>query len=365
MELDQETRHELMDAFKDLHREAELAISKLLRGTVEETKHELFRAIHNIKGNAGMMRLDLIVTFTHDLEEVVGALRRGKLLITEPLAEILLIGLDRLHDLHEKELFGVELETLSIDQLITIYQALAASSQQEAEQLAAKALQSLGAGVTAPSTQQTEEPLQEQQAPPQSDGSKNTLADLVFFQELAFELDNQIPHWQGRSAQLFDWAMKMNQLADSSIDNDQLAAGIYMHDFGMSLVDRSLWEHSTEQAPPENSPLFNHPRWSYEYLKRIPAWQEAAVIALHHHEYINGSGFPNRLKGEAIHPGAKILAILDNFFLLSKGRVDCSDRKSTVRAVSAINSRIDTHFEGMWVQCFNHIIRNELRSGNL
>ncbi len=367
MELDQETRHDLMDAFKELHQQAETAIGKLLNDAEEETKHELFRAIHNVKGNAGMMRLGVIVTFAHDLEELVGALRRGDLHITEDLAEIMLIGLDRLHDLHEKELFGVEMDSLSIDQLITIYQALAASDQDQAQRLAANALQSLGGGVTAPRSPPPEvENAAPATAQPQPTTTcEDTLSDLAFFQELAFELDNQIPYWQGRSAQLFDWAMKMNQLAVEHVDNDQLAAAIYMHDMGMSLVERGLWEHSTEQPPAPGSPLFNHPRWSYQYLLRLPGWQEAATIAHQHHEFINGSGFPNKLKGPDIHPGAKILAILDSFFLLTKGRVDSSNRKSSVRAVSAINSRIDTHFEGMWVQCFNHIVRTELRSGNL
>jgi len=360
--LDQDTRLELMDAFKDLFREAESALGKILTDAEnEENKHALFRAVHNIKGNAGMMQLPVIVTFTHELEEVVGALRRSEYSLTQNIAEILLIGLDRLQDLHEKELFGAELDSLSIDQLVTVFQAMAASDgQEQAEKLAIRAINSLSAGVPPIASSSLAPP---NSAPTSKD--ENRLDDLIFFQELAIELDMQVEHWQGRSAQLFDWAMQMNQLAGTPVNSDQLAAGIYMHDIGMSLVERSLWEKRLDKTPEKSTPLFNHPKWAHGFLKRIPGWEDAANIVLHHHEYNNGSGFPQGLRGEDIHPGAKILSILDNFFVLTNGRVDASVRHSTVRAVSAINARLDTHFEGLWVQCFNHIIRTELRSGNL
>lgn len=362
--IDDETRQDLMDSLKELHATFEATISQLLTAPEDpvELRHALFRAVHNIKGNAGMVRLGSVVGFAHELEEVIGALRQEKFDLTPAIAETLLIGLDRIQDLHEKELFGVEHEFLHLDKLTGLYQTLA-QSPPDPDLIATDTLQSLGAGIGGPDKPHHHRQKDFSESPAHNQDS--TLEDLIFFQELGFELDNQIPHWQGRSAQLYDWAMKMNQIAGSPVELDQLAAAIYMHDIGMSLVERELWETGMDSRPSPKSSLFRHPEWGYQFVSRIQGWQDAATIILQHHELINGSGYPSGLRGEDIHPGAKILAILECFFQLTRGPVDASMRQSTVRAVSAINARINSHYEGLWVQCFNHVIRNELRAGNL
>ena len=367
MEIDDTLRTELMDAFCDLVTEAETRIASLLEQEDDETMHSLFRAIHNIKGNAGLMQLTPIVDFTHEIEEVAGALRRKQFSISPTIAETLLIALDRLHDLHQSELFGTQFDYLCIDELKVLYGAMSKATREEADGIALQTLQFLGAGVVSADIDifsKTETPQLSFSVPLQNlDQQQQVLRDLSFFHELSLQLDKQLPHWHERSLQLFDWAMKMNKIAGSPIPKDQLAAATYLHDLGLSFVERDQWTQSW--APQPDTALYQHPNWAYQILIRIPGWEDAATIILHHHERINGTGYPSGLQGNDIHPGAKILAILDSFFLLTNGRVDASARKSTVRAVSAINARLDTHFEGLWVQCFNHMIRTELRSGKV
>lgn len=352
-----------MDAYNDLHREAEAAINALPTTTDPELKHALFRAIHNVKGNAGMMQLEPIVAFTHEMEELVSALRRGSLVLHPMISELLLIGLDRLQDLHQAELFGgTSVETNAIALLQNSFKAIAGADQLEAQSIAEESLNTLAQGIQSPPTTIVV-PLDSLDARDLED--QGNIDDLIFFQELSLELDAQIPHWQGRSGQLFDWAMKINQLTCTPVNYDQLAAAIYMHDIGMNLVDRKLWQRDQQAYPESESALFKHPRWGAELLTRMHGWQDAAGIVLQHHELLDGSGYPNRIVGADIHPGAKILAILDNFFQLTQGPVDPSRRQSTIRALSAINSRIGSHFEEELVHCFNHIVRSEVRAGNI
>ncbi|XZG70949.1 chemotaxis protein CheA [Chitinibacteraceae bacterium HSL-7] len=66
----------------------------------EQSQHDpeclnaLFRAIHTIKGSAGLFALDDIVAFTHEVENVLDAVRSGRLTLTDSLAALLL----RCHD---------------------------------------------------------------------------------------------------------------------------------------------------------------------------------------------------------------------------------------------------------------------------
>ncbi len=369
MELDDESRSDLMDAFIDLQGEVETCLARLSDTQDDAQLHSLFRAVHNIKGNAGIMGLTRIVEFTHEVEEVVGAIRQKRYGLSEPLAETLFLAMDRLHDLHQQELYGKKFDYLRIEELTVLYRAMSCAESSEAEGIALQILQILGAGVVDADVDlfATEvEPTTEFIESLGIEGcEERVFADLGFFQELALQLDNQIVGWEGRSIQLFDWAMKMNKLANNPVDEHQFAAAIYMHDIGMSLLPRELWEKKRDLSPGELSLVTHHPAWGYGLLARMSGWEEAATIIYHHRECVDGSGYPNGLRGDQIHPGAKILSILDSFFFLTKGRVDSSARRSTVRAVSTINARINTEFEGMWVQCFNHMIRKELKAGNV
>lgn len=73
-------------------------------------------------------------------------------------------------------------------------------------------------------------------------------------------------------------------------------------------------------TPREREAMERHAAFSWEILKRIP-WgrglENLPQIASGHHERIDGSGYPNRLKGEEVPLGARILAIADFFDALT------------------------------------------------
>ncbi|MCK9907459.1 HD domain-containing protein, partial [Frankia sp. Cpl3] len=61
-----------------------------------------------------------------------------------------------------------------------------------------------------------------------------------------------------------------------------------------------------------------HTEYGFEILRRqddIPLL--AAHCAFQHHERSDGSGYPRNLKGEEIHPYARIMAVCDVFDALT------------------------------------------------
>ncbi len=68
-------------------------------GGSEETIHALFRAVHSIKGGAGIFGLEALVEFAHVFETVFDELRNGTLSLTTDLAAVLLKANDTLSDL--------------------------------------------------------------------------------------------------------------------------------------------------------------------------------------------------------------------------------------------------------------------------
>ena len=63
-----------------------------------------------------------------------------------------------------------------------------------------------------------------------------------------------------------------------------------------------------------------HPRIGYEMIKRIEFPWPIADIILQHHERLDGSGYPNSLKGKDIVLEARILAIADVVEAMSSHR---------------------------------------------
>lgn len=373
--LDEEDKNDLMEAFDDAYIEIEQCICMLLRDNSDKEQdawlNRLFRSIHNIKGNAGLLKVEPVVDFAHVVEEVASSLRKRQFDFNQAIAETLLIAMDRLHDIHQKELYNKRFDHLCIDELKTLYHSMSLATQEEINSIAAQTLQFLGAGISDNDDDSflfTDiKPTDKSPtiSPPPEAPKSTATQDLLYFQQTALELDFMEETWGGRSIQLFDWAMKMNDIGGSNIDAQQFSAAIYLHDIGMTFVPNELWRKKLVLNPKEHGAIARHPDWGYEYLVRIPGWEEAARIIHQHHESVDGSGYPQGLTSEETHPGAKILKILDTFFFLTNGSVDPEKRQSTIRAVSAINARTDTEFEGMWVKCFNHMIRSELRAGNI
>lgn len=65
----------------------------------EETLQAIFRAAHTIKGNAAGLGFPALAKFAHGVEDVLDGLRTGAMVLTTPLATILLQTVDALRQL--------------------------------------------------------------------------------------------------------------------------------------------------------------------------------------------------------------------------------------------------------------------------
>lgn len=91
-----------------------------------------------------------------------------------------------------------------------------------------------------------------------------------------------------------------------------LAAGGLVHDAGMARIAREIWDKDGPLTEAEYAEVKRHPVLGAEALKgAIEGIPEIGPIVLQHHERLDGSGYPNGLRGDAIHPLARIAAVCD------------------------------------------------------
>jgi len=88
-----------------------------------------------------------------------------------------------------------------------------------------------------------------------------------------------------------------------------------MHDIGKIGIPEHILLKEGPLKDEEFEVMKRHPQIGYEILKDSPSpyLQMGAIIALHHHEKYDGSGYPNGLKGDEISLEARIATVADVF----------------------------------------------------
>ncbi|HRS98166.1 MAG TPA: PAS domain S-box protein, partial [Smithella sp.] len=98
-------------------------------------------------------------------------------------------------------------------------------------------------------------------------------------------------------------------LPQEKIDGLRLAGSI--HDNGKMAVPAEILSKPTKLTDIEFSLIKEHSQRGYEMIRHIESLWPLAEIIYQHHERINGSGYPRRLKDEQIILEARIMAVAD------------------------------------------------------
>ncbi|MDP5134714.1 HD-GYP domain-containing protein [Rheinheimera baltica] len=110
--------------------------------------------------------------------------------------------------------------------------------------------------------------------------------------------------------------------------------GALFHDIGKVKIPSQIIRKTTPLTTPEENLLKLHTKYGADLVKLVETYPiEAYAIIEQHHEYIDGSGYPNGLKGNAIDPLAKIVAVVNEFDNLCHPR-DMSKARSPHQALA-------------------------------
>lgn len=112
-----------------------------------------------------------------------------------------------------------------------------------------------------------------------------------------------------RVAQLACAIAKEIGITEDWIEGIRISA--YLHDIGKIIVPAEILSKPMQLSEHEYGIVKTHVRAGYDILKRLDFPFPVAQVILHHHEMLNGSGYPSGLKGEEIIPEARILAVAD------------------------------------------------------
>jgi PAS domain S-box-containing protein len=117
--------------------------------------------------------------------------------------------------------------------------------------------------------------------------------------------------------------MTLDLARAAGIDGDRMMhieRGALLHDIGKMGIPDSILLKPGPLTDDEWVVMRQHPVYAYRLLSHIPYLRPALEIPYYHHEYWNGSGYPQGLSGEDIPLPARLFAIIDVWDALSSDR---------------------------------------------
>jgi putative nucleotidyltransferase with HDIG domain len=104
-------------------------------------------------------------------------------------------------------------------------------------------------------------------------------------------------------------------------DLERLYSAAMFHDVGKATIPLAILDKTGRLAPQERAIIETHPGAGYDALKKNNSVSAEVLDAVrHHHEFLDGSGYPDGLCGESIRDIVRMLTISDIFAALIEQR---------------------------------------------
>ena len=181
---------------------------------------------------------------------------------------------------------------------------------------------------------------------------------LDTIEALAFVIEAKDPYTRGHCEEVSWWATKIASqvgLPEAEIQDITLAA--IVHDIGKISVPEEVLRKPTVLTEQEFETVKCHATWGSKILETLKE-KGIARIVRHHHERYDGNGYPDRLQGEEIPLGARILAVAECFHCMVRGSRyknpctvsealtelgRCSGTQLDPRVVTALRDWLESH----------------------
>lgn len=135
---------------------------------------------------------------------------------------------------------------------------------------------------------------------------------------------------------------RLYKLSDDEIK--ELGFAGELHDIGKIAIDEAILKKPGKLSQMEWAQIQRHPEIGYRLLGTSSEYYTIAEYVLAHHERWDGTGYPNGLKGEAIHWKARVISIADAFDAMTTDR-PYKKGLSEEEAVEEIKKNAGTQFD--------------------
>ena len=171
-------------------------------------------------------------------------------------------------------------------------------------------------------------------------------ANISFAAALVATLDARDRYTAGHSASVATYGRDIAERLGLNAEEQRLAyiCGL-VHDIGKVGLPAGLLEKPGPLSLEERRQMEKHPAIGERILANVSDYEQIARIVRHHHERVDGQGYPDGLRDDAIPVTSKILAVADAYNAMTSDRPyrdAMPPQVARMRMAQAVGSQFDT-----------------------
>ena len=182
-------------------------------------------------------------------------------------------------------------------------------------------------------------------------------ANLATIEALAAAIEARDSYTHGHTERCGEYAVAIAaELGLPPKDWQSLRLASLLHDVGKIGISDAILKKPGRLTSDEYEVIKQHSQIGHEMLRSVPFLTDELLIILHHHERVDGTGYPAGLRGEAIPIGSRILLVADALDAMTSDR---TYRKALPleEAIRRLQGGAGTQFDARVVQAALHCLQ--------
>lgn len=169
---------------------------------------------------------------------------------------------------------------------------------------------------------------------------------------LVSALEAKDKYTEGHSRRVADDVMLMaDALGFSSSETEELHLAGLFHDIGKIGISENVLNKKGQLNTDEYEIIKEHPKISQKIVEQVPQFKRISRIIRAHHEFYDGTGYPDQIAKQEIPIGARIMAVCDAFDAMTSNR-SYRDALSTEHSLRILRRNSGTQFDPEMIQVF-------------
>lgn len=169
----------------------------------------------------------------------------------------------------------------------------------------------------------------------------------------------------GHTTRVTDYAVMLGRAMNLRVEEQViLRRAAQFHDIGKLVIDLSCIQKPGKLTEEEWLLIKKHPSVGANIVKPLGFMKREQFIIRHHHERMDGKGYPDGLKGDALDTLTKILIVVDSYDAMTSRR---NYRKNLTmeEAIAELNNCSGTQFDPVTVRYFSSSIADFVNVNNV
>ncbi len=138
---------------------------------------------------------------------------------------------------------------------------------------------------------------------------------------VAAAIDARDAYTLGHSTRVSELAVALSkELGMRGQELEDMEIACLFHDVGKIKIPDAILHKAGKLAPDEWEEMQKHPEYGAEILRKAPSLRRFIPAVRHHHEWYDGSGYPDGLSREGIPREAAIIALADSYDAMTSDR---------------------------------------------